>query len=64
MKSGMELFVAMMNSFYQWTIVTKISVVDVETVPPPFGNTQGLMIKLSSFLQALFSKYIVSNIIS
>ena len=30
--SGMELFVAMVNSFYQWTIVTKISVLDVNGV--------------------------------
>ena len=32
--SGMDLFVAMANSLYQWTIVTKISALDVETVPP------------------------------
>ena len=32
--SGMELLVAMVNSFNQRTIVTKISVIDVETVPP------------------------------
>ena len=30
--SGLELLVGMVNSFYQWTIVTKISVFDVETV--------------------------------
>ena len=32
--SGMVLFATMVNSFYQWTIVTKISVLNVETVPP------------------------------
>ena len=30
----MELLVEMVNSLYQWTIVTKFSVLDVETVPP------------------------------
>ena len=33
--SGMELFVAIVNSFYQWTIVTKTLVLDVETVLSP-----------------------------
>ena len=51
--SGMELFVAMVSSFYQWTIVTKVSVVDVETVTP---EHKGLMIRHFSILQALFSK--------
>ena len=32
--SGMELLVEMVNSLYQWTIATKFSVLDVETVPP------------------------------
>ena len=52
--SGMELFVAMVNSFYQWTIVTKISLSWMSRKSPL--NTQGLMIRLLSFLQALFSE--------
>ena len=31
--SGMELLIEIVNSFCQWTIVTKFSVLDVETVP-------------------------------
>ena len=31
--SGMELLVEMVNSFYQWTILTNFSVLDVEGVP-------------------------------
>ena len=31
--SDMELLVEMVNSLYQWTIATKFSVLDVETVP-------------------------------
>ena len=58
----MELLVEMVNSLYQWTIATKFSVLDAETVPPL--NIQGFMIRLFSFLQALFSRYIVSKIIS
>ena len=30
----MELLVEIVNSLYQWTIATKFSVLDVETVPP------------------------------
>ena len=36
MTSGTELLVEIVNSFYQWTIVTKFSVSDVGTVPPEY----------------------------
>ena len=32
--SAMELLVEMVNSLYQWTIATKFSVLDVETLAP------------------------------
>ena len=51
--SGMELFLTIVNNFYQGTFVTKISVLDVDIVPL---NVQGLMIRYLSFLQALSSK--------
>ena len=49
--SAVELFVAMVNSFYQWNIVMKISILDVETVPP--GTHRACT---HNFLQALFPK--------
>ena len=48
--SGMELFVAMVNSFYQCTIVTKISVLDVETVPPEHTGLDDKAFQLSASL--------------
>ena len=48
---GMELFLALVNSFNRLAVVTKISVLDVETVPSPPLDTQGLMIRLFSFLK-------------
>ena len=48
--SGMELFVAIVNSFYYFTIVTNNSVLDVEAVLSPPLDTQGMMIKRFSFL--------------
>ena len=59
--SGMELFVAMLNSFYQWTVVTKISVLGVETVPPEHTGLNDQVFQPSA---SPFSKQIVSNIIS
>ena len=53
---SMELFVATANSFNQLVIVTKTSALDVETVLSPSLDTQGLVIRVFSFLQALFSK--------
>ena len=49
----MEHFVAMVNSFYQWTIVTKISVSDVETVPPGHAglDDKAFQLSASSFLK-------------
>ena len=51
--SDMEHFVAMVNSFYQWTIVTKISVSDVETVPPGHAglDDKAFQLSASSFLK-------------
>ena len=59
--SGMELLVGVVNSLYQWTIATKFSVLDVETVHP---EHTGLDDKTFSFLKALFPKSVVSKIIS
>ena len=51
--SGMELIVEMANSFYQWTIVTKFSVSDVETVSPEHTglDDKAFQLSLSSFLK-------------
>ena len=46
--SGMELFVEMANSFYQWTIVTKFSALDVETVPPEHTGLDDKAFQLSA----------------
>ena len=53
MTSSMELFVAVVNSFYQWTIVIKISVLDVETVPPEQTalNDKAFQLSISPFLK-------------
>ena len=51
---GMNLFVAIVNSFYQLTIVTKTSVLDVKTVLSLPLNIQGLMITLSAFCKLFF----------
>ena len=46
--SCMELFVAMVNSFYQWTFVTKASVLDVETVPPKHTGSDDKVFQFST----------------
>ena len=46
--SGMELLVAMVNSYYQWTIVTKISVLVVETVLPEHTGLDDEIFQLST----------------
>ena len=38
----------MVNSFYQWTIVTKTSVLDVETVPPEHTGLNDKVFQLSA----------------
>ena len=57
--SGMALFVAVVHSFYQWTIVTKISVLDIETVPPEHTGLDDKAFQLfaSSFLKVDSSKH-------
>ena len=44
----MELFVAMVNKFYQWTIVSKTFVLDVETVPPEHTGLDDKVFQLSA----------------
>ena len=47
--SGMEMFVAMINRFYLGTFVTKISLLGVETVPPPeHAGLDGKVFQLST----------------
>ena len=48
MTSGMELLVEMVNSFYQWTIVTKFFFLDVEIVPPEHTALDDKAFKLSA----------------
>ena len=50
MTPGIELFMAMVNSFYQWTIVTKIYVLDVETVPLEHTGADDKAFQLSASL--------------
>ena len=38
----------MVNSFYQWNIVTKISVLDNETVPPKYTGLDDKAFQLSA----------------
>ena len=54
--SSMKIFEEIVNNFYQQTIVTKNSVLDVEKV-------LGLIIRVFSVLQVLFFKQIVSTMI-
>ena len=55
----MKLFVAMVNSLYLRTIVTKIIVLDVETVPPkPTGlDDKDFQLPTSPFLKADSKQY-------
>ena len=44
----MELLVEMVNSLYQWTIATKFSVLDVETVLPEHTGLDDKVLELSA----------------
>ena len=46
--SGMELFLTIVNNFYQGTFVTKISVLDVGTVPHEHTGLDDKVFKLSA----------------
>ena len=62
--SRMEFCVKIVNDYQSFTIVTTSSVLDVAAVPDPPLDTQGLVIRLFIFLQALFSKQIVNTTVS
>ena len=49
--SGMELFVAIVSSFHQWTIGTKTSVLDVETTLGHPGLDMAFQLSANPFIK-------------
>lgn len=62
--SVMEFFVEIANGFQPLTNVPASSVLELQYVPGPPQDAQGLMKRLIIFLQALFSKKKVSATMS
>ena len=61
--SGIEIFVALVNGFQLLTVLTKGFVLDIVVVLNILSGNAGFDDKAFNFLEALFSKYIVSTII-